>query len=151
MFIAGTFTSIQNNTSNNTTTVNQPSLASYNIDTGLIDTNFRPTFDSGGVTEIEASPDGTKLFVVGRFNTVNGVTKRKIVSINPTTGATITGFTANANSAATSVEATNTTVYVGGLFCTINDTARVSLAALERHHRSVVTGFVNDLSGGIGV
>ena len=83
-----------------------------------------PTFDGGGVTEIEASPDGTKLFVVGRFNTVNGVTKRKVASINPTTGATVTGFTANANGPATSVEATNTTVYVGGQFTTVNGTAR---------------------------
>ena len=101
VFIAGTFTSIRNNTATNTTSYNQPSLAAFNIDTGLVDTNFRPTFGGGGVTEVEASPDGTKLFVVGRFNTVNGVTKRKVASLNPTTGAVNTGFTANANAAAT--------------------------------------------------
>ena len=49
----------------NTTSYNQPSLAAFNIDTGLVDANFRPTFGGGGVTEVEASPDGTKLFVVG--------------------------------------------------------------------------------------
>ena len=151
VFIAGSFTQIQNNTAGNTTTYNQPSLASYNLDTGLVDTNFRPTFGGGGVTEVEASPDGTKLFVVGRFNTVNGVTKRKIASINPTTGATVTGFTANANAAATSVEATNTTVYVGGQFVTVNNTSRVSLAAVSATTGAVVTGFVNNMSGGIGV
>ncbi|MBM3675300.1 MAG: hypothetical protein FJW88_10210, partial [Actinobacteria bacterium] len=150
VFIAGTFTSIRNNTTNNTTTVNQPRLASYNIDTGLIDTGFRPVFGSG-ITEIEATPDGTKLFVVGRFNTVNGVTKRKIASINPVTGATITGFTANANAAATSVEATNTTVYVGGQFTTVNNVTRVGLAAVNANTGALVNGFVNNLSGGIGV
>ena len=87
VFVAGTFTSIRNNTATNTTSYNQPYLASFNIDTGLVDTDFRPTFGGGGVTEVEASPDGTKLFVVGTFNTVNGVTKRKVASLNPTTGA----------------------------------------------------------------
>jgi hypothetical protein len=150
VFVVGTFTSLRNNTSTNTTTVNQRYVASFNLTTGLIDTSFRPTFDSS-VNEIEASPDGTKLYVVGRFNTVNGVTKRKVASINPTTGATITGFTANANSAATSLEATNTTVYIGGQFTTINNTARVGLAAVNASTGALVSGFRNDLSGGIGV
>ncbi|MFN7150221.1 MAG: PKD domain-containing protein, partial [Microthrixaceae bacterium] len=150
VFVVGTFTSLRNNTSTNTTTVNQRYVASFNLTTGLIDTSFRPTFDSS-VNEIEASPDGTKLYVVGRFNTVNGVTKRKVASINPTTGATITGFTANANSAATSIEATNSTVYIGGQFTTINNTARVGLAAVNASTGALVTGFRNDLSGGIGV
>ena len=149
VFIVGGFTAIRNNTSTNRTTVNQRFVASYNINTGLIDTAFRPTFDSG-VTEIEASPDGTKLFVVGRFNTVNGVTKRKVASINPVTGATIAGFTANADSAATSLAVSNSTVYVGGQFTTINNTARVSLAAVNSTTGQLVNGFVNNLSGGIG-
>ncbi len=150
VFIAGGFSSLRNNTSTNTTTVSQRFLASYNIDTGLIDTGFRPTFDSG-VTEIEASPDGTRLYVVGRFNTVNGVTKRKIAAINATTGATITGFTANANGPATSVDATATTVYVGGQFTTVSNITRTGLVALNATTGAVVTGFVNNLSGGIGV
>ena len=150
VFIVGTFSSLRNNTSTNTTTYNQRFVASYNINTGLVDANFRPTFD-GGVTEIEASPDGTKLFVVGRFNTVNGVTKRKVASIDPVTGATIAGFTANANSAATSVAVSNSTVYIGGQFSTINNTPRVGLAAVNSTTGQLVGGFVNNLSGGIGV
>jgi len=150
VFIAGTFTSIQNNTANNTTTVNQRFLAAYDFDTGLVDTNFRPTFDAG-VTEIEATPDGTKLFVVGRFNTVNGITRRKVVALNPSTGAVITSFTANANSQVESVEASNTTVYIGGDFTMVNGTPRSHLAAVDATTGEVVRSFVNDLSGGIGV
>ena len=150
VFVVGGFTSIRNNTSTNTTTYNQRYVASYNINTGLVDANFRPTFDRG-VTEIEASPDGTKLFVVGRFNTVNGVTKRKVASIDPVTGATVAGFTANANSAATSVAVSNSTVYIGGQFSTINNTPRVGLAAVNSTTGQLVGGFVNDLSGAIGV
>jgi PKD repeat protein len=78
------------------------------------------------------------------------VTKRKIASINPVTGATVQGFTANANSLATSVDATNTTVYVGGQFTTVNGVARGALAALNASTGQVVPGFVNNITGGIG-
>jgi PKD repeat protein len=151
VFVAGSFSSIRNNTSTNRTLYTQPYLASFNLRTGLVDAGFRPTFGGGGVTEVEASPDGTKLFVVGRFNTVNGVTKRKVASLNPATGAPVTGFTAHANGAATSVEATNTTVYIGGQFTTINGAARVGLAAVSSTTGALRTNFVNNLSGGIGV
>ena len=151
VFIAGTFSSLRNNTSTNTTTINQRFLASYNWSTGLIDTSFRPTFSGGGVNAVEASPDGTKLYVAGSFNTVNGVTKRKIASLNLTTGAPIAGFTANAGAQATALAATNTTLYVGGNFKTVNGAARVGLVAVNGTTGAVVPGFVNNMSGGIGV
>ena len=88
---------------------------------------------------------------LGRFNTVNGITKRKVVSLNPTTGAVNTGFTADANAAATSVEASNTTVYIGGQFTTINGAGRVSLAAVNSTTGANITGFINNLAGGVGV
>jgi PKD repeat protein len=150
VFIAGTFSSLQN-TTGNTAVVNQRFLASYNWSTGLIDTSFRPTFGGGVVTAVEASPDGTKLYVAGSFNTVNGVTKRKIASLNLTTGAPVAGFTANASAQATALAATNTTLYVGGNFQTVNGTARVGLVAVNGTTGAVVPGFVNNMSGGIGV
>jgi PKD repeat protein len=150
VFIAGTFTSLQNTTGGGAT-VNQRYLASYNLNTGLIDTTFRPTFGGGGVNAVEASPDGTKLYVAGAFNTVNGVTRRKIASINPTTGAPVAGFTANASAQATALAATNTTVYAGGNFTSVNGAARGGLVALNGSTGAVAPGFVNDLSGGIGV
>ncbi len=149
VYIAGTFSSLQN--SGGGTTVNQRFLAAYNINTGLIDTTFRPTFSGGGVNAVEASPDGTKLYIAGSFNTVNGVTKRKIASINPTTGAPVAGFTANAGAQATALAVTNTTVYAGGQFSTVNGTARVGLAAVNGTTGALIPGFVNDISGGIGV
>jgi PKD repeat protein len=150
VFVAGTFSSLQN-TTGNTAVVNQRYLASYNLGTGLIDTGFRPSFGGGGVTAVEASPDGTKLYVAGSFNTVNGVTKRKIASINPATGAPVAGFTANAGAQATALAATNTTVYVGGNFAQVNGVPRVGLVALNGTTGAVLPGFVNDVSGGIGV
>ena len=112
-----------------------------------------PTFGGGGVTAVEASPDGTKLFVGGRFNTVNGVDEAegRLRSTRPPVRAD-TGFTANAEqrrrprwprptprstSAASSPGSTAS--------------RRVSLAAVNATTGAVDTGFVNNLSGGIGV
>ncbi len=157
-YIAGGFTSARNAAAGNTTTVAQANLLKFDLGTGLIDTTFRPTFAGGGVQDVEASPDGTKLFVAGRFNTVNGVTKRKFASLNPSTGAPIAGFTADSNGAGTELEATNTTVYLGGQFTTVNGAAKSALAAVSSTSGALVgrTGtnprgtFNNDLSGGIG-
>ena len=145
VYIAGTFTSIQNP---NGTNVAQRWLAAYNIDTGVVDATFRPTFD-GNVNAIERSPDGASLFVAGSFNTVGGVTKRKIAKISPTTGAPVTAFTANANARATAIAVSTTTVYVGGQFATVNSSSRGGLVALN-----ATTGAVDalnlPLTGGIG-
>jgi PKD repeat protein len=157
IYVVGGFTTIRNNAGNNTTTYNQPYLAAFNLQTGLVDAGFRPTFD-GGVTDVEASPDGTKLFVAGRFNTVNGVTKRKFASINPTTGATVASFTAHGNGAGTELEATNTTVYLGGQYTAINGAPKVGLAAVDattgaligRSGQNPRGTWNNDISGGIG-
>ncbi|MGC3994581.1 MAG: PKD domain-containing protein [Propionicimonas sp.] len=157
VYVAGGFTTIRNNASGNTTSYSQPYLAAFNLTTGLVDASFRPVFD-GEVYDVEASPDGTKLFVAGKFNNVNGVKKRKFASINPATGATVTGFTAQADAVGSEVEATNTTVYLGGQFTTINGVAKSGLAAVDATTGALVGATAanpggtwnNDLSGGIG-
>ncbi len=151
VFIAGNFTSLAN-TISPTTTINQAGLASYNYQTGLIDTSFRPTFN-GGVTAVEASPDGTKLFVGGSFNTVNGVAKQKVASLNLTTGAPLStfGFTNNTNNQVQSLAATNSTLYVGGRYSRINGQLLTGLAAVNAASGVVDPDFDNQLSGGIGV
>jgi PKD repeat protein len=151
VFIAGSFTSIAN-TITPTTTINQANLASYNYQTGLIDTSFRPTFN-GGVAAVEASPDGTKLFVAGSFNTVNGVAEQKVASLNLTTGAPLStfAFAQSTNNQATALAATNSTVYVGGRFTRVNGVVKSGLAAVNAASGAVDTGFSNDITGGIGV
>lgn len=150
VFVAGTFTSLTNTTGGGGT-VNQAFLAAYNIDTGLIDTTFRPTFGGGGVNAVEASPDGTGLYVGGTFNTINGVTKRKLAKINLTTGAADPAFTATGNNQVNALAVSDTTVYAGGRFSKINTSNQVGLVAVNRLTGAVDTGFNNQLSGGIGV
>jgi PKD repeat protein len=151
VFVAGNFTSIQNNASGNTTTYNQAGLASYNYQTGLVDASFRPTFN-GGVQAVEASPDGTKLFVGGSFNTVNGVAKQKVASLNLTTGAPLStfGFSNSTNNQVQSLAASNSTLYVGGRYTRVNGALMTGLAAVNAASGVVDPTFDNQISGGIG-
>jgi hypothetical protein len=151
VFIAGSFTSIANKTGD-TTPVPQRYLASYDYQTGRVDTGFRPTFD-GSVRAVEASPDGTKLFIAGTFNNVNNVSREKVARLNPTTGATVSAFafTGNSNNVATALAASNTTVYIGGRFTVVNGVAMTGLAAANATTGTIDPQFDNQLSGGIGV
>ena len=89
VFIAGTFTSIQNQRPGNTTSYTRTGLASYNMTTGLVDATFNPRFAGGAVDAVEFTPDGTRLFVAGNFTTVNGATRRGLARLNLTSGAPV--------------------------------------------------------------
>ncbi len=154
VYAAGSFTSIQNQRGTDTTSYSQPYLAAYDLETGLVDAGFRPTFAGNPgftVDAVEASPNGTRLYVAGSFNTVNNVTRKGVVELDPTTGATVTAFKADTDARATELAVTSTTVYIGGRFAKVNTTARRSLAAVDAVTGAVDPAFVNNLSGGIGV
>lgn len=148
VYVAGSFSSIRQ--PNNGTIVNQAYLAAYNWNTGQVDTSFRPTFTNGEVTAVEASPDGTRLYIAGNFGTVNGLSRKAIARINPATGAPIEGFTANANGKVNELAVTNSTVYAGGRFTSINNVPRGAMAAVDALTGAVRSDFVNNLTGGIG-
>jgi PKD repeat protein len=148
IFVAGSFTGIANQGG---ATVPQQYLAAYDYTTGKVDTTFRPTFN-GGVNAVEASPDGTKLFVTGTFSTINGIAESKVASLNLTTGAPVATFkVTGVNNAGSALAATNTTVYVGGRFTKINGVSRGSLAALNSTTGAVDPAFNLPITGGIGV
>ena len=128
VILGGSFTEIQDD---NGTVHGQAFLAAYDIDTGLVDTSFSPTLDQS-VVAMAVAADGQSLYVVGLFNTVNGVPRRKIVKINQN-GVVDPGFVADANSRASAVAVSSdgNTVYVGGFFANINGTPRGLLAALD--------------------
>ncbi|CAM3267425.1 PKD domain-containing protein [Nocardioides dubius] len=150
-YIAGSFTSARNATGNGTqTTFNQAGLIAFNANTGVIDTAFRPLFGNGGVESVEASPDGSRLYVAGNFGTVNGTSRKAIARLDPATGAPITTFTANANAKVAELAVTNSTVYAGGRFSTINNVPRSGLVAVDALTGAVRSDFVNNITGGIG-
>jgi hypothetical protein len=152
VFVAGSFTSLANTTGGDRAPISQAGLASYNYETGLIDATFRPRFD-GAVTAVEATPDGTKLFVGGDFNAVNEVGRQKVARLTLNTGAPVKGFdfSGRTNNKVTALAATNSSLYIGGRFTRINGQLRTGLAEVSSTTGEVDLTFDNQLSGGIGV
>jgi PKD repeat protein len=150
VFVAGSFTSIANHTATDTTSYPQAGLASYNLRTGLVDASFRPVF-TGAVENAEPSPDGSRLYAAGSFSSVNGVARKGVVRLDPVTGATVAAFTANTDARATELAVSATKVYVGGAFTKVNGVPRRALAAVDGLTGVVDPGFVNDITGGIGI
>ena len=65
IFVGGNFQQVQRPDG---TIITQPNIFAYNINTGLLDENFRPSVDNG-VYALEVNPRGDALYVGGRFQT----------------------------------------------------------------------------------
>lgn len=134
----------------NGTSLAQRYIAAYDVDSGLLDRTFRPAFDRG-ITAAAVSADGQDLFVVGQFNTVNGVTRRKVAKLN-WDGSLDTSFRANANARASAVAVASdgSAVYVGGFFSRIRRVDRGLLAALNPVTGAVDPDFDLPITEGLG-
>jgi PKD repeat protein len=104
-------------------------VLAYNITTGNLVAGFAPNVN-GQVRVITKSPDGSRLYIGGDFNQVNGVAKYRIAALNPTDGSLVSGFNAIIGGAFVSaIAATNSTVYIGGALTSASGAARANLAA----------------------
>jgi len=73
------------------TIVERPYLAAFDAATGGWISSFTPDLN-GSVNALQASPDGSRLFVGGDFSTINGQTASRFAAIDPATGALDTAF-----------------------------------------------------------
>jgi len=114
-------------------------LLAYDIITGNLVTSFAPTLN-GQVLSVAASPDGSRVYVVGDFTAANGQARRRVAAYSTATGALITTFNPSGpNSQARAVIATNDAVYVGGGFAGLgNGTLRNNLAAFRASDGAVL-------------
>ena len=114
-------------------------LLAYDITTGNLVTSFAPSLN-GQVLGVAASPDGTRVYVVGDFTTANGQARRRVAAYSTATGQLISTFNPSGpNSQARSVVATNDTVYVGGGFLGLaNGTLRNNLVAYRASDGAVL-------------
>jgi hypothetical protein len=94
-------------------TFTRTNLVAFNASTGVI-TSFAPNLN-GAVWALAS--DGTSLYVGGTFTTVNGVARRGLAKLNPTTGAVDTAFNANLSSGkVTEVALVSGRLLAGGTF-----------------------------------
>ncbi|WP_405218087.1 PKD domain-containing protein [Agrococcus sp. Ld7] len=87
---------------------------------------------NGVIRAVAASPDGSRIYIGGSFNTVNGETRWNFAALNAATGQLVPGF--NPTIGGSGVYATavlGDTVYMTGLFTQANGVARSNLAAFD--------------------
>lgn len=105
-------------------------VLAYDIDTGAL-LPFAPLVN-GVIKAVAASPDGTRIYIGGSFNKVNGKDRWNIAALDAKTGELVPGFVPSIGGSGVYALATSgTTVYAGGLFTQANGTPRKNLAAFD--------------------
>lgn len=125
-------------------TVTRMNILAYDIITGQLDTSFVHTLvDANAPSDANAraqankvgrsvrvSPDGTKLYVGGKFTHVDGVAKSNFAAINLKTGALLSGYPAP-NAPVNSIAVDSARVYIGGEFTRVSSSTRNRMAAYK--------------------
>ncbi|MEV5769567.1 hypothetical protein AB0L34_34155, partial [Micromonospora sp. NPDC052213] len=126
----GSFTRVQNR--NSDVDIPRDYLLAFDKATGAVDTAFAPTLDNE-VTAVTGGPTANTVFVAGKFNTVNGVTRRKVALLDVNTGAVVTSFAPPAfNGLIKDIALVGNRLLVGGIFTTAgNPNPRGGLASLN--------------------
>ena len=137
VYIGGTFTTLRNPAG--TATVARARLAAFDADTGAL-LPWNPGADAD-VRALQASTDGTGLFVGGNFTTIAGAARSRVAEVDPTTGALVTAFQANTNGQVNALDGVGSRLYIGGAFGTVKNAAHSRLAAVDQVTGNPVPGF----------
>jgi hypothetical protein len=105
-------------------------VLAYDIETGAL-LPFAPKVN-GVIKAVAASPDGTRIYIGGSFNSVNGKDRWNIAALDAKTGELVAGFIPSiGGSGVYALTTSGTSVYAGGLFTQANGTTRRNLAAFD--------------------
>ena len=119
-------------------TVVRNNILAYNIKTGALITTFHPSLNAQALG-ITASPDGSRVYVVGDFTSVDGAGYYRAAAFSTATGAIIPAFRPILESQGRAVVATNTAVYLGGTLSSVNGQARGYVAKINASNGSVAS------------
>lgn len=129
VYVAGVFSGIRPTRTGTVTARNN--LAAFDAVTGAPRTGFAPNLNGAAYT-LQPSADGSRLYVGGAFTQVNGVNRGRLATLNPTTGAIVTGFTPNLGGGSVrSLVLRDGILYAGGNFASASAQARPQLAAFD--------------------
>ncbi|MEU8261216.1 malectin domain-containing carbohydrate-binding protein [Micromonospora sp. NPDC048999] len=142
---AGTFTQVRNRGSEVDITRNY--ILAFDKATGTVDNGFAPDVDNE-VNAVIAGPTAGTVYIVGKFNTVNGTTRRKAALLNVATGTLVTSFNPPAfNGLIKDAVLVGNRLLVGGIFTTAgNPNPRGGLASLNATTGAVDNYLTTDLT-----
>lgn len=104
---------------------------------------------NGEVRALEASADGTTVYVGGAFTSIGGVAKARLAAVSVPDGTVVAGFTANAAATVTALELSGPTLYVGGYFTTLGGKPRQRLAAVDAGNGAVSATFTGSADAAV--
>jgi hypothetical protein len=152
----GSFTQAQN--PNSTTTLTRKYVLAFDKATGTIDTAFAPVLDDA-VAAVLPGPTASTVYLAGRFNTVNGVNRRKIALVNLSDGSPVASFKGPAfNGNINDMVRAGDRLLVGGIFTTATATdprnglasLNATTGALDSYLTTPLTGHHNWTTGSTG-
>ncbi len=134
LYVGGKFTTVR--PTKNGTPTSQPFLAAFDATTGDHLASFQPNLD-GPVYALQASPDGSRLFVGGEFGDVAGVANtRALVALDPATGNVDTSWKSQLKLDGRTTVYTLTVdadwLYAGGNFSAVGGAGGVPLTTIYR-------------------
>ncbi len=127
IYVGGKFTEVRQ--TKNSAGIARPFLAAFDATTGDYIASFDPNLDRP-VYALQASPDGSRLFVGGEFGDVDGIANTKaLVALDPTTGDVDTTWRSrikrDARAVVFSLDHDGTWLYVGGGFSSVGGSGGV--------------------------
>ncbi|MET4637647.1 PKD domain-containing protein [Mycetocola sp. 2940] len=121
-------------------------ILAYDIRTGVA-TSFAPQVN-GEVKSLESSPDGSVLYVGGKFTSVGSATRYNIAAFSTATGALLESFKPPVGgSYVNGIVATGSAVYVTGLIGAANGVTRKNFAAFSNSGALLGWAPTSDLQG----
>jgi hypothetical protein len=150
IFIGGVFTQGLPPWGTSGSPVSRLQLMALDAATGNL-TSFDAHLNGDEVRALAVSPDGTTLYIGGRFTSAGGSPARNIAAVSTTSGEAIAGWRAGADQEVLALETRGSTIFVGGKFSTITDSggnhARPVIAALNAADGSLISGWHPSLTG----
>lgn len=90
VYVGGRFTHV----TNNGVSYSRPVIAAFDATSGVWIDTFTPNLSGGAVYALQASSDGTRLFVGGDFNQYGSINVKGLVALDPNSGAVDWSFRA---------------------------------------------------------
>jgi hypothetical protein len=143
VFIGGKFTALMDHSGQ---TIARANIAAVNAD-GTVVSAWNPGADDT-VFSMEASPDGSTLYVGGAFRHMGGQKRHRIAAFSVKSG-TLTSFNADVRGGAVrALAASGASVYLGGNFKTVDGQSRAGLASVASGNGNLSTWYPGAVAGG---